>query len=86
MAGQNEDEETIKMADEQKRVTTEEAFHQVAETIDLVSKRIDNQGKRLDNHDETLQAMATLVDMLRTAVIDLQVRAGLKPHDPGASN
>jgi hypothetical protein len=74
------------MADEQKKITTEEAFHLVGETLEKVDLSLDNHAAQLANHQETLMAMSTLVDCLRTAVIDLQVRAGLKPHDPSEAN
>ena len=70
------------MADEkadEKRISAEEAFHRVGEVLEAHSAHIDNHAKQLANHQEILTAMSTLVEMLKVAVLDLQVRAGLKP-------
>jgi hypothetical protein len=71
------------MADEEKnekRISSEEAFHMVGATLEKLDARLDNHAKQLANHQETLTAMADLVSVLRSAVIDLQVRAGLNPN------
>jgi hypothetical protein len=70
----------------EKKITTEEAFHLVGETLAKLDARLDNHAEQLANHQETLTAAATLIDMLKTAVLDLQVRAGLKPAGAGPVN
>jgi len=71
---------------EAKRVSAEQAFHLVGEVLEKQGLRIDNHAEQLANHQEILTAVSTLIEMLRTAVIDLQVRAGLKPVDHGPVN
>jgi archaellum component FlaC len=75
----NEIKDGGKMADEPKRVSTEEAFHHVAEALGKLDSRLDNHDKQLTNHQETLMGMATLIDML-------MIRTGLKKADPEASH
>jgi hypothetical protein len=59
--------------------------------IEGLSPRVNNHGAQLRNHQETLAAIALLLDILVRAVRDLQVRAGVdpieaKPVEPGAVN
>ena len=71
---------------DEKRISAEEAFHLVGEVLEKQTARIDNHAAQLANHQETLQAMSTLVEMVRAAVLDLQVRAGLKPDGARPAN
>ena len=73
------------MADEE-RISIEQAFHLVGETLEKLDARLDNHAKQLANHQETLEAMAALVEVVRAAVLDLQIRAGLKPAGAGPAN
>jgi len=63
----------------------------IAPRVDQHGKLLQNQAEQLRNHQQTLAAIALLLDILVRAVRDLQVRAGVdpiepKPIDPGAVN
>jgi hypothetical protein len=72
------------MADDEKRISSEEAFHLVGEALSKIEARVDNHAVQLQNHQETLTAMADLVGIIRAAVIDLQIRAGVTPSGGSA--
>jgi hypothetical protein len=77
------------MADEQsdeKRISSEKAFNLVGSMLETIDARIDNHAAQLANHQETMTAMAALVEILRAAVADLQVRAGLRPSGSAPVN
>jgi hypothetical protein len=57
--------------------------------LEGVTPRVNNHGsilehqeKQLRNHQQTLAAVALLLDILVLAVRDLQIRAGIDPIDP----
>jgi hypothetical protein len=61
---------------EEKRISTEEAFHLVGGALEEYSLIISNHSKQLANHQETLMAMGALIDML-------MIKTGLKKADSG---
>jgi hypothetical protein len=52
----------------EKRISSEEAFHIVGATLEKIDARLDNHAKQLANLLETVTAAATLIDILKTAV------------------
>jgi hypothetical protein len=49
---------------QQMRVTTQEAFHHVAEALKKLNTRIDKSVERLNNDAEIFAAQSTLIDVL----------------------
>jgi hypothetical protein len=59
------------MADEEKnekRISSEEAFHLVGATLEKIDARLDNHQAQLTNLLETVTAAAVLIETLKTAV------------------